>query len=478
MRSGRALVLRADARALPLPDASVDLICTSPPYYGLRDYRDGGSSLPGQIGAEASPRQYVAELLACTREWMRVLKPAGSLFVVLGDSYATRWSGRSAGSGLQSARTDWGDGSSRLRSGPNDSGLPGKCLMGVPWRYAIGCTDELGLVLRAEIIWSKANGLPESVTDRAHRSHETVLHFTREPHYYSAVDDIREPYAPGTPARYAAGYGSRPVDEQRLSVRAQLGGDRYDENPLGRMPGSVWHIASEPLVVPERLGVKHFAAYPTELVRRIVAGWSPLQVCTACGQGRRPVISGEHIALRQRDLPGRARLNAELVHGYDKRAGTHVRLKAQIAGYVCACTPYTDRPELRGSSWQPHDADETARGARPVGADRLREPRLSAREYHFDRWQPAPARPGVVLDPFGGSGTTALVASVLGRTAISADLSWDYCRRIARWRVHDDVQRARVAGRKPPVVSKTLAAAESAYGDWFADLDALIDGGA
>ena len=83
-----AVILRADARALPLPDASVDLIVTSPPYYGLRDYRDGDASLAGQIGSEATPAAYVAALLDCTREWMRVLKPSGSLFVNLGDKYA------------------------------------------------------------------------------------------------------------------------------------------------------------------------------------------------------------------------------------------------------------------------------------------------------------------------------------------------------------------------------------------------------
>ena len=67
--------------------------------------------------------------------------------------------------------------------------------MGLPWRYALGCMDQLGLILRAEIIWSKPNGLPESVRDRVRRSHEQVFHFTRLPRYFSAVDEIREPHA-------------------------------------------------------------------------------------------------------------------------------------------------------------------------------------------------------------------------------------------------------------------------------------------
>ena len=89
--TGRAYVLRGDAANLPLPDESVDLVVTSPPYFGLRDYRDGGGSLAGQIGAEATPQAFVDALLGCTAEWVRVLKPSGSIFVNLGDKYGGRW---------------------------------------------------------------------------------------------------------------------------------------------------------------------------------------------------------------------------------------------------------------------------------------------------------------------------------------------------------------------------------------------------
>ena len=83
------VLVRGDARELPLPDESVDLVVTSPPYFGQRDYRDNGQSMAGQIGSEETPREYIAALLDCTREWMRVLKPTGSLFVNLGDKYAS-----------------------------------------------------------------------------------------------------------------------------------------------------------------------------------------------------------------------------------------------------------------------------------------------------------------------------------------------------------------------------------------------------
>ena len=71
------ILLRGDARELPLPDESVDLIVTSPPFWNQRDYRDGSESLAGQIGTEMTPQEYVAALLECTREWCRALKPAG-----------------------------------------------------------------------------------------------------------------------------------------------------------------------------------------------------------------------------------------------------------------------------------------------------------------------------------------------------------------------------------------------------------------
>src|SRR5690606_34951834 len=86
-------ILRADARQLPLPDESVDLIVTSPPYYALRAYTDGGEHYAGQIGDEPTQAEYIASLIDCTRDWVRVLKPSGSSWVNLGDKYSTGNSG-------------------------------------------------------------------------------------------------------------------------------------------------------------------------------------------------------------------------------------------------------------------------------------------------------------------------------------------------------------------------------------------------
>ena len=330
-----ALVIQGNARCLPLPDDSVDLIVTSPPYFALRSYQDGGVHYAGQVGAEATPVEFVDALIACTAEWMRVLKPSGSLWVNLGDKYAGSANGKphtgtAMTTSIKRAKTTTG-----TNQAPTTD-IRAKSLIGLPWRYALRCIDDLGLILRAEVIWSKPNGLPESVTDRVRRSHEQWFHLTAEPRYFSTVDEIREPYALGTSAQYARGYSptSTGAGAARISSNVDYSGV-LTCNPLGKLPGSVWTVPTQPLTVPAHLGVDHFAAFPMEWPRRLIKGWAP--------------------------------------------------------------------------------------------AD------------------------GIVVDPFGGTGTTALVADTLGRTGISVDLSHDYSR-LARWRTTEPAQRASALQvEKPPV---------------------------
>ena len=392
-------LLRADARALPLADSSVDLIVTSPPYFGLRSYQDGGKHYTGQVGDEATPAEFVDALIECTREMVRVLKPSGSIWVNLGDKYA------SSSNGTIGHRAASRNASARPRSG-NTTGVATKSLLGIPWRYAIRCIDDLGLILRAEVIWAKPNGLPESVTDRVRRSHETWFHLTKEPRYYSSVDAIREEHAASSLKRY----------ETTLTVRNGAKGTPGDDRTrtqdagsvptLGKLPGSVWTVATEPLRVPDELGVDHFAAFPTEMPRRIIQGWSPRGVCVECGEGRRPVVTktGSH-----REGGYRADNNPLMRRPDEKRTSIAASTLGMVSeftvtGEACACLDAT-----------------------------------------------APTTPGVVLDPFGGTGTTALCADVLGRHGISVDMSADYLR-IAQWRTTDPKQRAKAARteHKPP----------------------------
>ena len=372
-------ILRANALALPLADSSVDLVVTSPPYFGLRSYQDGGEHYEGQIGSESTPAEFVDALIAATREMVRVLKPSGSIWVNLGDKYSSGGRGEYAP-----------DASARRQvstARPQDGARP-KSLLGTPWRYAIRCIDELGLILRAEVIWSKPNGLPESVTDRVRRSHEVWFHFTKQPRYYSAVDEIREEHEVAYRGRH------KRDDERDPTGNGQQ--NMPPPHPLGKLPSSVWVIPTEPLQVPDHLGIDHFAAFPTEWPRRIITGWSPREVCTACGEGRRPVA--------EQDRTSREALRPAYGAGNHGTGGSTLGPRGVVAfitGYACACPDTT-----------------------------------------------APTTPGVVLDPFGGTGTTALVADVLGRDGITVDLSADYCR-LAQWRTTDPKQRAKAARVEP-----------------------------
>jgi DNA modification methylase len=443
------LVIRGDARTLPLPDASVDLVVTSPPYFALRSYTDGGEHYAGQIGAEPTPAEYIANLIDCTREWARVLKPTGSIFVNLGDKYS--------GAGPQNAPGRLSSvGNSHHWQQVGRSGIPSKSLMLLPERYRIAAVDQLGLIARAVVIWSKPNGLPESVTDRVRRSHEDWVHLTKQPRYYSAVDEIREPHARiWTPGKNG---GTRPA---LVASRSQYDGPATSgPHPLGKLPGSVWEIATEPLKVPEHLGVDHFAAFPTEWPRRIILGWSPSGICTACGEGRRPVVASVGLDMSR----PQARRAQELAD----RAGL---TEAHFAALLSVGVSDTGRGAATqsGTGKNTPEVYALAAEARAVLGGYAREYLLRRPTGFRDGCAcpdaSAPTRPAVVLDPFSGTGTTVLVASALGRHGIGVDMSADYCR-LAQWRVNDPAQRAKVLGvPRPPEQLEGQA-------DLFAELEA------
>lgn len=436
------VLLRGDARALPLPDESVDLVVTSPPYFGLRDY-----GYDGQIGAEPTPAEFLDALIACTREMVRVLKPSGSIWVNLGDSYYSGKGapGRTTIDPKNAGRTARREGKPALDA--PGLGFPRKSLLLLPHRYAIRCIDELGLIVRQDQVWLKSNGLPESVVDRTRRSHEYFFHIVKQPRYYSAVDEIREQYAATSVARaaygFAAGAEGGTNGKSNGTLRTERGAGTTAANPLGKLPGSVWEIPTQPLNVPDHVshavccggrkrdgcvdGLDHYAAYPFNLVRPIILGWSPREVCTACGEGRRP--TSEAAEFKPKAWAADQQAGGRSWHGGDP-ATRSLGIPASdrhrsITGYVCAC-PDTS----------------------------------------------APSTPGVVLDPFGGTSTTALVATMLGRRGVSVELSTDYIR-LAKWRCSDAKERARAAGLDPDRVAKVKPQVSGQV-----DMFDLMDGGA
>lgn len=274
-------LLEGDARTiLPvLADSSVRCCVTSPPYFGLRDYGHAG-----QMGREASPREYVDGLVAVMREVRRVLAWDGTLWLNLGDAFAT--SGSRKGNSQVAVRGSKGI-VPGYRSIP--TGFKNKDLMMLPARVAIALQED-GWYLRRDIVWHKPNGMPESVRDRPTSSHEFVFLLAKGEQYYYDEAAIRTPLKASTHSRLdqnrerqagsARANGdtrrARPMkavarsDKQSAIGQRHAGfNQRYDASGVtGATARSVWTIPTE------GSALAHFAMMPTELARRCIAAGS------------------------------------------------------------------------------------------------------------------------------------------------------------------------------------------------------------
>jgi len=226
-----------------LPSDSVDCVVTSPPYWGLRDY-----GAEGQLGLERTPGEYVANLVAVFAEVRRVLKPSGTCWLNLGDSYASHDpGGYRQGEFLNSGGREPVKGQARNRAGNyRPGGLKPKDLVGIPWRTAFALQAD-GWYLRSDIIWSKPNPMPESVTDRPTKSHEYLFLLTKSARYYFDADAVREGWADD---RNGAPGGHKPAERNvggRTDGLTRPGQDWVaPEGRTGRNLRSVWTIATVP----------------------------------------------------------------------------------------------------------------------------------------------------------------------------------------------------------------------------------------
>lgn len=377
---------------------SVHCCVTSPPYFGLRDY-----GVDGQLGLEATPDEFVEAMVAVFREVRRVLRDDGTLWLNLGDSYAGSWGARGRGDGTNAARPDL-----EVKHGtgaPNRHGFPSlgvkpKDLIGIPWRVAFALQAD-GWYLRQDIIWNKPNPMPESVRDRCTKAHEYIFLLTKSPTYYYDADSISETVSDTSIARWS---------QTRISEQAGS----------NRVPGK------------------------TNGTMKAVGGMRRPQAIRAVELAKQHGLTEEHIAaIRSVGISdaGKAKVTTNGVGKNDPRIQALAdEAKAVLGGYYREFLIAEKRNKR--SVWTV--STKPFKGA------------------HFATFPPDLIEPcilagcpegGTVLDPFGGAGTTGLVAKQHSRNAILLELNPEYAA-MARERVDSPpvVKRKKPANdNKPPV---------------------------
>lgn len=360
-----------------LPEAIVQTVVTSPPYWRLRDYGVGG-----QLGLEATPEEFVANMVAVFRGVRRVLRDDGTVWLNMGDSYAAG-KAKDTYNGEASADLGWTNEQSRVPP----PGLKQKDLCGIPWMLAFALRVD-GWYLRQDIIWHKPNPMPESVTDRCTKAHEYIFLLSKSPRYFFDAEAIREAMvSDGKGGLWGAdrSAGATPDDYHVGAHDKEPWTGERSVNPAGRNRRSVWTVATH------SFAGCHFATFPPKLIEPcILAGTSNEGACAKCGAPWRRVVEKERVRTRPgKDSKSYDRTNGEVVDdGMEK--------------------PWRDRAEIGNRDPGRHVTETTTTGWEPscdCNADKV---------------------PCVVLDPFLGAGTTAMVAKQNGRHAIGIELNAEY----------------------------------------------------
>lgn len=232
-----------------LPDESVQCCVTSPPYYGLRDY-----GVVGQLGLEKTPEDYVSKMVEVFREVKRVLRNDGTLWLNIGDSYSGSFSNKYSVTNKNSMSAHAGHilGGKEKATGIVD-GLKAKDLIGIPWRLAFALQSD-GWWLRQDIIWSKPNPMPESVTDRCTKAHEYIFLLSKSARYYYDNEAIKE-------ETNTFDLTERDRDLTRLNNtpgRTKMAGLKTNQYEM-RNCRSVWSITTQPYKEA------HFAVFPEKI---------------------------------------------------------------------------------------------------------------------------------------------------------------------------------------------------------------------
>lgn len=328
-----------------MPDSSVHCCVTSPPYWGLRDYGLPPTKWPdgwvGCLGLEPTPEMYVEHLSAVFAEVRRVLRPDGTCWLNIGDSYNSAASGANGTYGTLGGGIPCGGAGTTAGRRPLLGSLKVKDLVGIPWRAAFALQSD-GWWLRQDIIWAKPNPMPESVRDRCTKAHEYVFMLTKSAKYFYDADAIKEPGIHAGPngrqkSPHAQGFGRRTEaqeaarqDKQRGHGRRHAGfNDRWDLMEKTQQCGVMRNKRSVWTISPKPFSGAHFATFPIEIPELAIragcpAGGTVLDPFSGAG------TTGLACLKHERNFIG-IELNAEYIDIANKRMYDRYPLMMSIA---------------------------------------------------------------------------------------------------------------------------------------------------
>lgn len=392
MSTARYLIGDTRAVVATLPDNSVDLVLSSPPFLALRSYLSNDDPNKGlEIGQEANPAAFLDVLLELTAGWRRVLAPHGSIAIELGDSYSG-----SGGAGGDYTDTGWRAGQPAfIGSGRRvDVGWPlAKSLALVPELYRVALAYGINPLtgapspagrwrVRNVVRWHRPNPPVGALGDKFRPSTSDMVIACVSDRRWFDLDAVREPAITGDRVMRQT---TPTFDPSRSNGHASHGDRMQANNPAGAPPLDTWVIPTHPF------SGAHFATWPPALCVKPIKSMCPERVCTTCGEPSRRIVETIEPRVVNENDGGKDRTQGRHVGGVFAKSHTVTAAVTRDAGWTdCGC-----RCGECFNCTDAHLLGETCTG----------------------KW-----RAGVVLDPFGGSGTTGAVATGLGRDAVLIDL--------------------------------------------------------